>query len=109
MTRLFLRWNTPLSEDKKKSTFFDRVAVPRLSPDDMLEDAFRVIARDGAGCIEVVVRLQKSLECLATIGHGPLRELAREHARRALARAEAALDFPRDRLCAREAAGFVID
>jgi hypothetical protein len=40
----------------------DRITVAALRPQDLLEDAFRPIARDGAGTIEVVLRLLHSLE-----------------------------------------------
>ena len=104
--RLFHQWNAPLAENEEKPRPFDRVAVPRISADDMLEDSFRTIARDGAGCIEVVLRLLKLYECLAETGHSELPELAREHARRTLERAEAALEFPSDLEAARAAARF---
>ncbi|MEL0211577.1 MAG: hypothetical protein VW891_13545, partial [Novosphingobium sp.] len=47
----------------------DRVIVPSLSFPELLEDFYRPIARDGAGQIEVAVRLQKSLAALAVLGH----------------------------------------
>lgn len=40
---------------------FDRVFVPPLRLDDAMSDAFDAIARDGAGLLEVQVRLQKAL------------------------------------------------
>ncbi|MFN3722144.1 MAG: DUF2254 domain-containing protein [Paracoccaceae bacterium] len=43
---------------------FARVAVPGLSMDDLLEDAFAAIARDGAGVVSVQLRLQKLLVAL---------------------------------------------
>lgn len=36
-----------------------------LDPSDVLEDVFRPIARDGAGMIEVVLRLLRALETVA--------------------------------------------
>jgi len=49
------------SKDSEKGT----VTVPPLHFVDLLEDVFRPIARDGAGVIEVAIRLQKSLAALA--------------------------------------------
>jgi len=43
------------------------VTVPPLSFEDVLEDLFRPIARDGAGLVEVGIRLQKSLLTLAEL------------------------------------------
>jgi uncharacterized membrane protein len=46
----------------------DRIAVPELVIGDLFEDAFRPIARDGAGNIEVMIRLQKHLiACMLSI------------------------------------------
>jgi uncharacterized membrane protein len=45
----------------------DRIAVPELVIGDLFEDAFRPIARDGAGNI-VMIRLQKHLiACMLSI------------------------------------------
>ncbi|RDI26225.1 putative membrane protein [Pseudacidovorax intermedius] len=43
----------------------DRVFVPLPAMADLLEDAFRPLARDGTGAIEVSIRLQKTLAALA--------------------------------------------
>ena len=72
----------------------------------MFDDAFGPIARDGAGTIEVVVRLEKAFESLASIGDSKMREASLDQARRVLARAEQTLDFPPDVEKAREAARF---
>lgn len=42
--------------------------MPEISLQDMFDDAFTAIARDGAGVIEVTIRLEKAFESLATIG-----------------------------------------
>lgn len=44
---------------------YDRVMVAALSPDDLMADAFRPIARDGAGSIEVMLRMIAGLKTLA--------------------------------------------
>jgi uncharacterized membrane protein len=43
---------------KKQRKPYDRIAVPETI-EDLFEDAFRPLARDGAGNIEVMIRLQK--------------------------------------------------
>jgi uncharacterized membrane protein len=43
---------------------YDRVQVAPLSPDDLMADAFRPIARDGAGSIEVMLRMIVGLKTL---------------------------------------------
>lgn len=42
----------------------DRLRVRRVTADEIFDDAFRAIARDGAGLLEVVVFLQKALKGL---------------------------------------------
>jgi uncharacterized membrane protein len=44
---------------------FPRVHVPPITPNELLQDAFGAIARDGAGVFEVQVRLQKALAAVA--------------------------------------------
>lgn len=43
------------------------VLVPPLDPADLMEDAFRPIARDGADIAEVATRLRKSIDALVAI------------------------------------------
>jgi uncharacterized membrane protein len=106
--RLFARWSEPDEELDTQPAECDRVAIPEVSLQDMFEDAFRPIARDGAGTIEVVVRLQKAFASLATTGDAIMRDVAIHHARLALARAEKALDFPHDLEIARKCAEFAM-
>ncbi len=94
--RLFALWSEPVDEGDLRTSDCDRVAVPQLSLPDMFDDAFTPIARDGAGSIEVAMRLQKALASLASIGHAELRDAAKRHARLALARAEKVMELPED-------------
>ncbi len=90
---LFSLWSEPVEEDDTLSCDFDRVEVPEISLRDMFDDAFTAIARDGAGTIEVAVRLQKAFASLASIGHVAMRDAAIHHARLALARAEQVMEL----------------
>jgi uncharacterized membrane protein len=47
--RLFSLWAEPLDSKKTEKKPYDRVAVPELTIEDLFEDAFRPLARDGAG------------------------------------------------------------
>ncbi len=94
--RLFVLWVEPVEEGDTRTVEYDRVEVPEISVHDMFDDAFTAIARDGAGCIEVIGRLQKALEALASIGDTEMRNAAMHHGRLALARAENALDLPEE-------------
>ncbi|MGL1834042.1 DUF2254 domain-containing protein [Rhodocyclaceae bacterium SMB388] len=105
--RLFVTWNE-CGKAGDVSVQFDRVAVPELSMADMFDDAFTGIARDGAGTIEVVLRLLKAFEALAAAGDATMRGNALRHARLALVRAEIALKAPQDLAAARQAAKFAM-
>jgi uncharacterized membrane protein len=104
--RLFALWAEPIEEDDKKSIEYDHVEVPEISLWDMFDDAFTPIARDGAGTVEVAVRLQKAFESLASIGVTSLRDVAIHYARLARARAENALAAPEDLEVLRKASKF---
>lgn len=94
--RLFALWAEPISEEDKKAPDYDRVSAPGLSLEDMFGDAFTGIARDGAGTIEVAVRLQKALHSLSAMGDGAMQAAAAHHSRLALARAEQAMELSED-------------
>lgn len=96
LLRLFTNWARPLSDEERSEVLYDRVSVPCLNVDEMLGDAFTAIARDGAGSIDVGVRLQKALHALASLGDAELREAAIAHAGRALGRAEQRAQFADD-------------
>ncbi len=90
VTRLLTR---PLPD--KTAELVENVYVPSLSPKSLLEDCIVPIARDGAGMIEVALRLQR---CLGTIGCNPrFSEAARLLAEESRARALAALPHEIDR------------
>jgi uncharacterized membrane protein len=108
LVRLFAMWNDGTEAGGDLTVHFDRVAVPELSMADMFDDAFTGIARDGAGNIEVVVRLLQALESLAAAGDYAMRQNALRHARLALVRAEHVLEIPEDLTAAREAARFAV-
>ena len=104
--RLFAIWNEPVEESDVRRYECNRVAVPEISLQDMFDDAFTAIARNGAGAIEVTIRLQKAFESLATIGDAQMRDIALHHARLALARAEITLELPEDLELIREVTQF---
>ncbi|MFL1876127.1 DUF2254 domain-containing protein [Hansschlegelia beijingensis] len=83
---------------------YPRVHVPAIEPDDLFEDIFTGIARDGAGVIEIGLRLQKAFGTLARLGDGRYAHVARRHATLALERAEAALVSNDDKRRLRQAA-----
>ncbi len=92
-TRLLSRWAEPIEQQEPQ---FPRVFVPALTAEDLFEDAFMTIARDGAAQVEVQLRLQKSLAALARLGGADFRTAARRQAALALSRAEKALPIEAD-------------
>lgn len=76
---------------------FDRLHIRPLHPDDLIEDAFNGVSRDGAATIEVQLRLQKVLAGLARHPDEGLADAAGRAARLFRSRALAAMTDPRDR------------
>ncbi len=96
LSRLFVLWGSETDPDSSQEVKFDRVTVPVLSVQDMFDDAFTAIERDGSGQIEVALRLQKALSALASMGDKAMGEAALQHARKALELAVKALSHPED-------------
>lgn len=106
LLRLFVQWNEPATTGGQQAPQYDRVDVPEISLRDMFDDAFTAIARDGAGVVEVSVRLQKALRSLASLGNAQMRDAAEYHGRLALKRARVALDMAEDLTTVLNAAKF---
>jgi uncharacterized membrane protein len=92
VTRLLVEWQPGEADDEPAN---DRLAVPALVAGDLLEDAFRPIARDGAATVEVVLHLLGSLEVISS-ANPYLRAGALAMARDATGRARQALTAPAD-------------
>jgi len=103
--RLFHQWSTE-SQGNPPEVLYDRIHVPGLLAQDMLDDAFTGIARDGASVVEVGIRLQKALENLSKFDFEPVAQAAGQHSKWALARNELAMSLPQDIEAVREAARF---
>lgn len=102
--RLFCDWARPVEAKDSGEVVYDLVEVQELSVQDLFDDAFAGIARDGAGMIEVASRLQKALGTLASLNNMAIREAAIFYARRALAYSEKALQLPEEISVIREIA-----
>lgn len=100
--RLLTQWTN--GPDEAIDTCHERVEVPPLKAADLFDDAFRLIARDGAALVEVQLRLQKALRALAGMGDVDFRLAARHQAKLALDRAETAMALEEDRNRVREVA-----
>lgn len=91
--RLLATWAEHKQSSETLDIQFDRVSVPEISVNDMFDDAFNAISRDGAGTIEVVICLQKAFNTLAFLGDAEVKESARSHAYLAFRYAEQSLQL----------------
>lgn len=96
MVRLFTYLQAPLEEGEKSEIKYDRIMVPRLDIEDLFDDAFTAIARDGAGIVEVSIRLQKAFCALSETSDELTVAAARKHSRMALLRSEQAMSYQHD-------------
>ncbi|WDR02745.1 DUF2254 domain-containing protein [Devosia algicola] len=92
-------------DDGPRAVKYVRLSVAALEPAELLEDAFRSIARDGAASVEVVLRLLAGLETIAA-GEPEYAEVALVTARDAAERARAALTAKSDLAALERAAAF---
>jgi uncharacterized membrane protein len=97
LTRLLVRWAEGCREPGEAEVRYQRLHVPPLATADLFDDAFNLIARDGAEMIEVQLRLQKALMALAELGDTTFKECARGQSRLALSRAEEAMSSAQDK------------
>ncbi|MGB0747560.1 MAG: DUF2254 domain-containing protein [Magnetospiraceae bacterium] len=95
-TRLLLLWSEGSVEVNEANPPYPDIHVPTLKIDDIFEDAFGTLARDGAAQVEVQLRLRKSLKALSQVGGADFRNAAHRQAALALKRAESALPLEED-------------
>lgn len=104
MVRLLVDYFSPQNEDERLEPEYDRVQVAPIEHADLFEDCFSGLARDGAGTLEVAIRLQKALHTIAELSPSHIQDLARDQARKALAHAEEALKVSHERETLKEIA-----
>ncbi len=92
--RLLWLWTKGADAARHDEPRHPRVHVPPLRTADLFEDAFMLLARDGAGLVEIQLRLQKCLLELARSRDAETREAALQQSRLALERSNAALPQP---------------
>ncbi len=86
LLRILSLWRDPVETEAD----YPNVIVPRITAQDLVEDAFRPIARDGAALVEVQVRLQKTLTALQNAAPETFGDPVDRMRQYALARSEAA-------------------
>jgi uncharacterized membrane protein len=89
-TRLLADWGAR-ERREDDAPLYDRLHAPELSAGDLFDDAFDAVERDGAGLVEVAIRLQATMAILAGSQDTETAAAARRHSGRGLARARAAL------------------
>jgi len=94
--RLLFLWNIEIENHKESTALYDCIEVPEISMEDFFDDAFRPVSRDGAGNIEVMLRLQKAFNSLETINHAGIRTAALQYSKSAFNRAKLAIKFKDD-------------
>ena len=94
--RLLARWARFDVGDEHTEITYGHVWVPAIDVGDMFDDVFTPIARDGAGTLEVQMRLQKAFVALVAADSNTLGEAARRHSALALKRAKLALTLQED-------------
>lgn len=98
--RILALWSERGRNVNSDECIYPRIWVPPILPDELFDDIFTPIARDGASIIEVQIRLQKALWSLSRLDNQRFAPSAARHSRQALSRAEIAmaLEFDKARL-----------
>ncbi len=87
LVRILSRWN----ENAQVKIVHEAVIVPPTTPGELIVDAFRPIARDGASNVEVQLRIHKALNALADVAPDVFGVPVRDMVADALSRAQGAL------------------
>lgn len=97
--RVLSPWRDHLSiDDDHEAIIYPRVRLAEITLDDLFDDVFMPIARDGAGLIEIQLRLQKSLLALKQICPDCFAEQVERHSQMAMQRAEQGLTLDADKI-----------
>ncbi|RUO22976.1 DUF2254 domain-containing protein [Aliidiomarina minuta] len=88
--RLLAPWKDSVAPEQQEIQYKHLFITP-LDPNNLFDDAFLPIARDGGKMLEVHIRLHKALHALAEQGSEALTQAARECSLKAMEYAEACL------------------
>ncbi|PRX48016.1 DUF2254 domain-containing protein [Salegentibacter salegens] len=94
--RLLFLWNDEIENSTEITVLYDCIEVPQISMEELFDDAFRSISRDGAGYIEVMLRLQKTFNSLETINDAEIKAAAIQYSKYAFNSAELAIKLKHD-------------
>lgn len=94
--RLLTLWGENMLYVPPEECDYPQIYVPQLATRDLFQDAFQLIAREGAAHIEVQIRLRRALNALSGLGDADFREAAIEQADKAMRRAEKNMELKDD-------------
>lgn len=94
--RLFHLWFVKDNVSTSPKVKYTRIEVPEIATVDIFNDSFRPIARDGAGNIEVMIRMQKAFTSIHSFIPVEMKNIVLRNSQEAYERAEIALVYPGD-------------
>lgn len=97
MVRLFGEWPTEEMVGKDDEIIYPNISIPAISIDQLFDNAFNAIARDGASSVEIAARLQEAFYALAVMGNDAVLATAISHSELALKYAEQSLTLEEER------------
>lgn len=102
--RLLVTWTRVASSTIDVKISYPHVWVSAIDVRDMLDDVFGPIERDGAGLVEIHLRLQRAYNALVAADAALYGHAAKLHSASALERAETSLKLERERSAVRDQA-----
>lgn len=107
--RLLSKWVRFDDAAKKAEIGCPNVRVPSIALGDMLDDIFAPIERDGAGMLEIQLRLQKAFIALVAADRDAFSPAVQGHSASTVKRSELALKLDDEKIAVRELAARVTD
>ena len=94
--RLFHLWFVKDNVSTSPKVRYTRIEVPEIATVDIFNDSFRPIARDGAGNIEVMIRMQKAFTSIHSFIPVEMKNIVLRNSQEAYERAEKTLVYSGD-------------
>lgn len=99
--RLMVTWGQGIDQSNDRNIPYPLVRVPAMRVDDMFNDIFRPLARDGSTLLEVQTRLQKAFLALLEVGNDEFKQAVLRQSAIALAHTEAGFELDEDKAIVR--------
>lgn len=107
--RILCYWAENSEVNQEPDQDAPKIFVEPLLIEDLFDDIFNPIARDGARMLSVQIRLQKAFLVLAELDGKPMLKAAQDHARAALELSESALVLAADKALLKNIAQQTLD